>query len=339
MKARAIRYITTPILTVMLFAGCERIFIDDDPANDPETNFDLLWSTLDEKYAFYTYKNINWDSTYAAYRSLVSNDMSNTELFAVMSDMLYTLKDGHVNLTSSFDRSRNWEWYLNSPPNFNYDIIERNYLGNNYLISGPLYNTVIDSIGYFHYESFSSGVSSDNIDFVVNRFRNLKGIIVDVRNNFGGNIQNIETIASRFTDRQILVGYKLLKSGPGHDDFFQPEEMHLNPSGNIHFTKPVIVLTNRKCYSATNDFVLTMMALPHVTIMGDTTGGGGGLPFNSELPNGWLYRFSTTVTLSPAGFNIEGGIPPDIVVNLDKGDEANGKDTILERALEKIKLM
>jgi hypothetical protein len=339
MKARANIHIAQIIIAALLFSGCERIFIDDDPANDPETNFDLLWSALDEKYSFFIYKDINWDSVYLEYRPKIYGGMGNVELFSLMSDMLYTLKDGHVNLTSSFDRSRNWEWYLNSPPNFNYDIIERNYLGSDYLISGPLYNTIIDSIGYLYYGSFSNNVSSGNIDFVIGRFRDLKGIIIDVRDNFGGMLENIKTIASRFTNEKVIVGYKLYKAGSAHDDFSEPEEMHLNPDGSFHFTKPVIVLTNSKCYSAANEFILTMMALSHVTIMGDTTGGGGGLPISSELPNGWLYRFSSTVTLTPDGFNIEGGIPPDIAVNLDKDDEANGKDTILEHAIETIKLM
>lgn len=40
------------------------------------------------------------------------------------------------------------------------------------------------------------------------------------------------------------------------------------------------------------------------------------------------------MTLSPNGFNIEHGISPDEYKILDAADEANGIDSIIERALE-----
>ena len=58
--------------------------------------------------------------------------------------------------------------------------------------------------------------------------------------------------------------------------------------------RKVVVLTNRHSYSATNDFVNSMRCFPNVTLVGDKTGGGSGLPFSSELPNGWGVRFSAS---------------------------------------------
>ena len=68
-----------------------------------------------------------------------------------------------------------------------------------------------------------------------------------------------------------------------------------------------------------------MSFLPNVTLIGDQTGGGGGLPINNELPNGWRYRFSSTRTIDADGHNIEFGVKPDITVALDSADLANGK--------------
>ena len=175
------------------------------------------------------------------------------------------------------------------------------------------------------------------MDIVLQQLGNVKGIIIDVRDNTGGSTQNIENIASRFTNHTVLTQYWLYKSGPGHDQFSRPEAHYLNPGGAKQFTGNVVVLTNRKCFSACNDFVCIMIALPNVITIGDTTGGGGGLPFNSELPNGWQYHFSSTMTLTADGFNIEAGVPPDFQLNMSAADKLIGKDDILEYALKLLK--
>lgn len=331
------RIIKLVVFVLISTTSCEKAFLKKDPANNPVSNFDILWQTLDKQYAYFTYKHIDWKDVYQTYRPLIHDDMNEKELFKVMSDMLFLLKDGHTNLTSPFDRSHNWEWYLNSPSNFNFDILQRNYLGSSYRITGPLLNTIIDSVGYIYYGSFGSEVNESHMDFILQEFSNVKGIIIDVRNNSGGDTKNIERIASRFTNHKVLTQYWLYKSGPGHDQFYNPEAQYLYPSGSIQFTGNVAILTNRKSYSATNDFVATMKALPNVTVIGDTTGGGGGLPFNSELPNGWQFRFSSTMTLTPDGFNIEAGIPPHIQLNMTPVQELNGSDTILGCAIQLLK--
>jgi C-terminal processing protease CtpA/Prc len=100
----------------------------------------------------------------------------------------------------------------------------------------------------------------------------------------------------------------------------------------LRFQKPVVVLTNRKCFSTTNDFVNAMKEAPYVTIMGDTTGGGSGLPFSSELPNGWSVRFSACPMLNKDKEHIEFGIAPDVPVQLNAPDAQNGMDTLIETA-------
>lgn len=79
-----------------------------------------------------------------------------------------------------------------------------------------------------------------------------------------------------------------------------------------------------------------MKGLPLVTIMGDITGGGGGLPMSSELPNGWGVRYSSTQTLDFDGNHIEHGIAPDYFVSLKPEDVARGEDTLIESAIRYI---
>jgi C-terminal processing protease CtpA/Prc len=75
-----------------------------------------------------------------------------------------------------------------------------------------------------------------------------------------------------------------------------------------------------------------MRYLPLVTLVGDKTGGGSGLPFSSELPNGWGVRFSASPHLDADKQQIEFGIDPDVKVDMDADDRARGIDTIIERA-------
>ncbi len=327
------------IITFPAAVSCEKILIGKDGDNTPVNNFELMWEVIDRNYSFFEYKNINWDSLYHEYRPKIQNGMSDSELFGVLSSMLFELRDGHVNLYSGFDRSRNVEWYSLYPANYSPDLIENNYLRNGIETKGPFLTAILDSIGYVYIGSFSESINDKDIDEVIEKFQGLKGIVFDVRNNSGGYGSSGEIITGRFADRKRLVSYTVYKSGPGHSDFTPPQPNYVVPLGKSQFTRNVVVLTNRRVYSATNDFVLYMSVFPHITIMGDKTGGGGGTPYDYELYNGWRFRIPKTMTLAPNGFNVEHGIPPDINVSLSGRDERDGIDTILEAALRHIEKM
>lgn len=312
--------------------GCEQVLIEEDKENEAVENFNLLWKIVDEKYSFFTYKNIDWDSVYIVFRPQVKNGMPEQELFNVMDEMLYVLRDGHVNLISSFDVSRNWSWYLDYPQNFNATVLERNYLQQNFEITGPFINKKIGEVGYIYYGSFMSGFTEEQMDYLMEKFKDCKGIIIDIRNNGGGRVDLVPTLTSYFMEKEQLTGYIRYKDGPDHDDFtpFYPQK--IEPAENV-FQQPIVLLTNRSVYSAANAFASYMASLPNVVLMGDRTGGGGGAPFSGELMNGWNFRFSTNQIVNVQQEQIENGVPVDIEQDMLPADEAKGKDTILERAL------
>lgn len=333
------------ILIVLSISSCEKLFVEPDPENTPKECFESMWTRIDEKYSFLDYKHINWDSVKAVYEPQVTDNMNDVQLFKVLDSMLYTLKDGHVNLIAPFNVSRNWEWYLGYPQNFNYSVLERNYLGDNYYITGPFINQIFilgpKRVGYFRYSSFTSNFSDYELSFVLSRFAGADGLIIDVRDNGGGITTNVFKLLNRFVHEKTLVGLNYEKNGPGHSDFSTGYELYGEPAEDdkgetlpLFLNKPIVILTNRSCYSATNMFVGFMSVLPNVTIIGDQTGGGGGLPVSYQLPNGWTYRFSSTYTALPDGFNIENGVPVDILQNMDPTSEASGVDDILEKAFE-----
>jgi hypothetical protein len=328
---RRIRNIVVLVL-LMLFPACEKLLIETDPETSHITNFDLLWNEIDQKYSFFLYKDIDWDSIYHVTRPLINNDLSDDKFFDILAGMLYLLRDGHVNLYSHFDRSRSFEWYSGYPENFS-GLVQSRYLREDFRVAGPFLTQVIDSIGYIYLQSFADDFSERDIDMIIDQFYDLKGIIFDIRHNSGGLSSTSRKIASRFADKQRIVSYTLYKAGPGHEDFSDPQPNYLLPKGRMQFTGPVAVLTNRRVYSAANDFALNMQALPHVTIIGGQTGGGGGTPYDYELGNGWRCRFPRTQTLAIDGFNVENGIMPDIQVNMSRNHERQLIDTIIETAL------
>jgi C-terminal processing protease CtpA/Prc len=258
--------------------------------------------------------------------------MTSAQLFEVLSDMLAELRDGHVNLSASHDFGRYWTWHEAYPANFS-DTLLRRYLGTDYKIASGLdYRILDDNIGYVRYESFSDGIGEGNLDEVLSFMLLCRGMIIDIRNNGGGDLTNAEKLAARFCQEKTLVGYIQHKTGKGHSDFSALEPRYLESSSRIRWHKPVCVLTNRHVYSAANEFVSQMKALPTVQIVGDRTGGGAGMPFSSSLPNGWTVRFSAVPIYDAQKQNTEFGIDPDYNVHLTDADFARGKDTIIEFA-------
>ena len=336
MKKFNLRYSFLSLTACLLcLSSCIR---EEEFDNTPQGNFEALWTIIDEQYCFLDYKQIDWNAIHDKYQPLITPDMSQDGLFEVLGNMLAELKDGHVNLYSASNTARYWDWYLDYPRNFDESLVEQ-YLGREYRIGGGAEYTILDdNIGYIYYGSFSSGVGEGNLDEMLSYLSICNGLIIDVRNNGGGNLTYAERIASRFTNEKVLTGYIQHKTGKGHSDFSDPSPIYLEPSNSIRWQKKAIVLVNRHAYSATNDFINSMRYLPNVTILGDKSGGGSGLPFSSELPNGWGVRFSASPHLDADKQHIEFGIDPDIKIDMTEEDQANGLDTMIEEARRLLKI-
>ena len=311
--------------------------VDTDERSDtPTGNFEALWQIIDEHYCFFDYKQheygLDWNAVYNKYKVRVSDHMTTEQLFEVLTDMLAELRDGHVNLGSSMDYGRYWAWHEAYPQNFS-DTLERRYLGTDYKIAaGMKYRVLDDNIGYIRYESFLQGVGEGNLDDCLTYLALCRGLIIDIRNNGGGELTIAEKLAGRFVQEKTLVSYMQHKTGKGHNDFSSLEPRYLEPSSNIRWHKPVCVLTNRSVFSAANDFAVIMHTLPNVKLVGDHTGGGSGMPMTNSLPNGWSVRYSACPMYDAKKQQTEFGIDPDIKAALTDEATAQGIDLIIEAA-------
>lgn len=304
----------------------------------PRDDFESLWRTIDRHYCFFDFKHkeygLDWNEVHERYRKQISDSMSPQALFQVLGKMCSELRDGHVNLWSPQNTARYTRWYEAYPMNFS-DSLLRRALGSSdeyRLASGMQYKIFDDNVGYLRCASFDMALGAGNLHEIMRYLSTCDGLIVDVRNNGGGYLTSAETLAAVFTNEEKVVGYISHKTGPGHSDFSTPKPIVLQPGKGLRWQKPVVVLANRRTYSAANAFVMYMKALPNVTFMGDQTGGGSGLPFSSELPGGWSIRFSASPIYNAKMQHTEFGIKPDIAVGITRKDYQQGVDTMLESA-------
>ena len=331
-------YILLFLILGLSAAGCHDV---EQYADNPEGNFDQLWKILDEHYCFFEQKDVDWNEVYARYRPKISPAMTNDELFEVCAQMLAELRDGHTNLSAPFNTSYYRKWWSDYPQNYNARLVEENYFNFNYRSLGSVtYGILSENVGYMHYGSFETSLGEGNIDYILAFLATADGLIIDVRDNGGGSMTNVEPLVARFTSQRILAGSICHKTGPGHNDFSEPYPYYYNPASQDHIMwgKPVVVLANRSTFSAANNFVSVMKSLPNVAVVGDVTGGGSGMPFSSELPNGWSIRFSASPVRDPEGHLTEFGVTPTerCEVDLDPQEALNGHDTMLDFAIAKV---
>ncbi len=177
------------------------------------------------------------------------------------------------------------------------------------------------------------------LDKIALDFRNMKGIIIDIRDNPGGDDSIAIAIINRFCDRKRVAFHRKTKIGPGEDDFTPLKTWYLEPQGDAQFTRPIVLLTCDFVFSGGEVFALAIKELPHVTIVGDHTNGIFSYQLEKKLPNGWEYRLSYQVYLSADMVCYEGkGVPVDIELFNKKADIENGIDPLITRALDVIAL-
>lgn len=327
-------------LLAVAFSSCNRILMEKDEPSNPVNVFEYLWSKVNEQYVFFDVKGVDWDSVYTVYRPLVNDEMNQDSLFRVCAAMLNTLHDGHTDLTSYFDygfTDTMFYWGLDNN-NYNVDIVKRNYLTVNAHVTGSLaHNAIRDGkVAYVRYSSFSSDISDNDLKYILNRYDNCSGIILDLRQNGGGSDQNIMKLLSILDCHGQPLYTVQHKAGPGHNEFTSPVTICAPAKSMLEtpYAKPIAVLIDRGSFSATSYFAICTQAFDNVKLFGDYTGGGTGMPNGGLLPNGWNYRFSCSRSIALDGGNYENGVPPEVRVLLDPAAVAQGKDNIIETAAD-----
>jgi hypothetical protein len=335
------KYVKLTLLAFFfLITSCEKLIFNDDPANTPTNNFEIFWTDFDRYYPFFQTMNINWDSVHSYYMPLISDKTTDIELLNIFTQMIKPFRESHVSIVTP----SGWKQFKDDSIWFNSSsyLSGRPFNPSKYLLSFKVndlniqfYDVINHNIGYISINSFSSSQSFFIIDDIIKQFKDKDGIIIDIRENTGGEIQNSITISSRFADKNRIYGKIRTKNGPGKNNFSQWYDLFVEPQGASQFSKPVVILTSRRTASAAEFLTLEMKALPQVISVGDTTNGCVSEPTWRELPNGWSFRLPFCMVATPDFKVYSGkGIPPDFPVIETQVDITHSIDKILEKGIE-----
>jgi hypothetical protein len=327
-----------------LITGCESLLIK--PASDDlhMEDFEAAWNRVHEVYPFLDFKDLNWDSVYTVYNPKFET-VSGDEFYQVFNDFLAELKDGHVyyrvdggGKVYPFYPQRHFRDRHGYNP-----FVVRSYFENELVVTESRvaeYGISQDNIGYIFISGFHETYLMDEFPGILGEMKGTIGLIIDIRQKRGGSYQNVEAVVTRFMT-EPLERPKLFLLG---------EYMELppfEPAGPDNYTKPVVVLINGSTFSAGELTTEIMKQLPQVTVVGDTTGGGGAASSNGRpehvgeyrLPSGKIIYIGTGYFERYDGELFEwNGVPPEILIEQTGEDTEKGVDKQLEFALKWIPL-
>ncbi|MBD0321547.1 MAG: S41 family peptidase [Gemmatimonadetes bacterium] len=247
--------------------------------------------------------------------------------------MVGRLGDYHADLVTPYGRF--------GPPapaffhHFDPGVVESGYTGTlNATPSGRIrFGRIGGEVGYVAIPSFEGDGWGGEMDGVLAALHNVWALVVDVRDNGGGNERNAQEVAARFADSTRPYRISRFRTGDGYEDFGPPVVLTLVPGGARRFAGPVVLLTNRYVASAGEDFVCMFRVRPGAVVMGDTTLGVGSRPLNRTSPRGWQYRVPQSVQSTADGLVYQGrGIPPEVAVPWGPGADPYLDAALLELA-------
>ena len=323
------------LLVLSLFAGCEKIFMEPNPNTNNLAIYDEYWKIVNEKFAMFDDpgKNIDRENLHKTTRAKVNENLSPTKLIEIMGTITLALKDGHSEIAAP-ELDISYFYYEDLAPDLDQGVVNNLYLQGNAKTNkneGMSYKILENTnIGFIQYRDFEKKITTGHMNTILKLFKDTKGIILDVRGNGGGDPSYAALMASHFADKPVYIGYENFKTGPGINDFHK-SKITLKPTSGTKYLKPLVVLTDVWCFSATTTLIYHLNPLPNVTFVGGKTGGGSGSTADGFLANGWRWQLSTSEFIDWEGRRLDNGFDPDIEVHLDENDRT--KDEIIERAI------
>ncbi|WSP87377.1 S41 family peptidase [Streptomyces sp. NBC_01233] len=306
--------------------ACER-----QSPTDPLTTFDVFWSTFEENYPFFADKGIDWHAVRDTHRPEVHADTTREELFNLFADMVGPLYDAHVAVVEQGRRP-----FVRTRPGTSdrpdlldakakEHIIRRDLGGTKPQEFGNgriSYADLPDGQGYLRISGFADYDEQDPgyaaqlagldraLDAVLTPERTaaLRGLIIDLRVNGGGEDALGVHLARRLTDTPYVAYRKRTRATPA-------QAVRVEPARDApRYTGPIAVLTGGTTFSAGETFTQALIDRPGRTIrVGEPTQGVFSDTMVRALPNGMSIRLPNEEYLTRTGttFDIT-GIPPHL---------------------------
>lgn len=187
------------------------------------------------------------------------------------------------------------------------------------------------NIAYIRISKFS-----ENVDIEFNNAtktiiaNDSQGIILDLRNNPGGLLDEAVKIASRMIPEGMVV--------TSEEDSAGKKENLYTSGGDKLSHIPTVVLINEGSASASEILAAALRDDQGITLIGEKSFGKGSVQELMDLPGGSSVKITVAKWLTPRGdYIMEKGIEPDIKVELTLDDYKNNRDPQMDKALEVIK--
>jgi len=194
------------------------------------------------------------------------------------------------------------------------------------------------NIAYITMNSFATDSATNAFAHNFNDISKANAIIIDVRNNGGGStpwsILNFLVGKEKAIQSWYARDYQPYQRAGNRNQNFLSGVSFINPAGKSYYSKPVVMLTSSRTFSAAEDLVAAFKSLKRGMIIGTPTGGSTGQPMLIGLPGNGTARICTIRDMLANGDDFVGkGIQPDKLVAPTVADTRNGTDTELAAAL------
>lgn len=183
-------------------------------------------------------------------------------------------------------------------------------------------------IGYVRLTEFSRGATGKMAEAIkaLNSEGPLKGLVLDLRDNPGGLLDESIFVSSQFIDEGVITIERLKGD---EDQVFEAQ------AGGVAPDVPLVVLVNRGSASASEIVAGAIQENGRGTVLGEQTFGKGTVQIPHTLSDGSELRVTIAEWLTPGGKQISGeGIVPDVYVERTQEDFVEGRDPQLDRAVE-----
>ena len=328
------------------------------PTNTPITNYAVFWQTFYENYPFFALHHVNWSAVDQKSRNQVTLATKPDQLFRIFQQMIEPLQDSHTGLKAS-DINQEFDGWRPTPNHLDgsqwktaSEIIIAKYLEGTLMsfCKGHLqFGTLKKSIGYLRITAFYDYADTPSyddrlhaldsaLDSIFKDTSMWNGLVIDVRQNNGGDDSLGMALASRLTTSRYLAYKKVArKTRNKRLRFTSPEEVWAEPSARPGFHGNVILLTGPDTISAGETFTMALMGRdPHVIRIGRNTQGVFSDVLNRTLPNGWRFHLPNEIYYTKDRKSFDStGIPPDLDVSFFSPEDVRAvRDSALDRALQ-----
>jgi carboxyl-terminal processing protease len=190
------------------------------------------------------------------------------------------------------------------------------------------------------FDAFTGRVALDFMRALRNRLQKARGIVLDLRNNGGGDSEAMTDVASVFLSPRTGLGRFTDRTGSVVIEPQTRTAMVLAAESIARFDGTLVILTSERTASAAEIFVAAIKEARRATVIGTGTCGCVlAIRRRHLLPDGGELDVSEMDYRTRQGLRLEGtGVAPDENITLGISDIRTGQDRVLERALERLRV-